>query len=172
MSKQLTPLKPLQLDIGCFKAEFKRRAAMTSYQRAMDTAIDKKADAWLSYTPLSKMQLMDDLQPSLVTVRTPINAGNGVKRSTFQGIEFAQATIVWRPTELMATARALGYPVLDEDMLFERFIPERNQRYCFRCKRTKDVSQFAVDLRFPGERAFWCTNCRIDNDKLVWRIAS
>lgn len=138
----------------------------------MEKAIETKSAKWMDYKPLSKMQLLDDLQPSIVTVRIPINAGNNVKRSTYRGAVYAQATLIWRPTEDMAIARALGFPILDCDMLFDRYIPAHEVRYCFCCKRAKDISQFARDDRFPGEYAFWCKNCRIDHERRIWRVAA
>lgn len=165
-------IKPLALNVSKFKKEFARLSAMTTYARAMDRAVEIKANKWMDYKPLSKMQLLDDLQPAIVTIRVPIHAGNAAKRSTYRGAIYAQATVFWRPTEDMAIARALGFPILDIDMLFDRYIPVHDVRYCFNCKRTKDVSQFAYDGRFPGELAFWCKNCRLDHERGVWRKAA
>lgn len=165
------PIQPLKLNYQKFRAEFCRLSKMTTYARAMDRATDIKAAKWMDYTPLSKMQLLDDLQPAIVTVRIPINAGNGVKRSTYRGAVYAQATLVWRPTEDMAVARALGFPILDIDMLFERHIPIREVRYCVCCKRTRDLNMFSRDKHNPGGYAFWCKECRLDHDRRIWRIA-
>lgn len=164
-------LQPLALNLTRFKAEYKRLSNMTTYQRAMDTAVERKANAWMAYKSLSKMQLLDDLQPSVVTIRVPIHAGNGVRRSTFQGAVYAQATVIWRPTELMAIARALGFPILDIDMLFERYIPIREMRYCFKCKHSKAINQFGKNRHYPGGFDFWCRDCKRDASRGVWRVA-
>lgn len=164
-------IQPLALNLTRFKAEYKRLSTMTTYQRAMDKAIDIKANKWMDYKPLSKMQLLDDLQPAVVTIRVPIHAGNGVRRSTFRGAIYAQATVIWRPTELMAIARALGFPILDLDMLFERYAPARAVRYCFRCKHSKAISQFAKNRHYPGGFDFWCQDCKRDMQRGVWRAS-
>ena len=165
-------IQPVALNLSRFKAEYKRLSEMSVYARAMDRAIEIKANKWMDYTPLSKMQLLDDLQPAIVTVRVPIHAGNGVRRSTFRGAVYAQATVIWRPTELMAIARALGFPILDMDLLFERYMLVREVRYCFKCKHSKDVSQFAHNRHYPGGFDFWCKDCKKDMERGVWRIAS
>jgi hypothetical protein len=70
-------IQPLRLNVDRFKREYKRLSAMTTFQRAMDVAIDKKADKWMAYTPLTKAQLFDT--PHLdqpIAILRPMATGN------------------------------------------------------------------------------------------------
>lgn len=165
-------LQPLALNLTRFKAEYKRLSAMTTYQRAMDKAIDSKADKWLSYKPLSKEQLFDTVDASCsVTIVSCIAGGNlSQARSTYHGATwYEQRTILARPTEMLAVLHAQGFLVLDTDFVVVRQEPNKEERYCIICRTHHNVSDFKPHKRYLNGLSFACRKSLEDAKRGVWR---
>lgn len=166
-------LKPLKLDIGRFKREYKRLASMTTFQRALDVAIDKKADKWLDYVPMSKAQLFDTpyLDKPITVLRPMANGSLAPARSTFRGAMQEQISILHRPTEAIAILHALGFYVLPSDFAVIRIESIEEMRYCILCKKTHNVSEFAPNKHFPNGLSFACKRSLGENNGGFWRRA-
>lgn len=168
------PIKPLVLNTERFKKEYKRLASMTTFQRAMDRAIDIKADKWLSYTPLTKEQLFDI--PHLdrpLTIIKPFGDGKlAPARSTYNGDVRAQRSIVGRPVEAAAILHAQGYLVLDSDFVVVRQEPNREVRWCIICKTHHDIADFKPHKRYLNGYSFACKRSLDDGKRGIWRKAA
>lgn len=165
-------IKPIQMDIRRFKKEYARLAAMTTYQRAMDKAIDSKADKWLSYKPLSKMQLFDTVDASCsVTIVSGIAGGNlSQARSTYHGATwYEQRTILARPTEMLAVLHAQGFLILDTDFVVVRQEPNKELRWCIICKSHHEVSDFKPHKKYLNGLSFACKKSLEDAKRGIWR---
>lgn len=165
-------IKPIQLDIRRFKKEYARLAAMTTYARAMDKAVDSKADKWLSYTPLSKEQLFDTVDASCsVTIISCVSGGNlSHARSTYHSATwYEQRTILARPTEMLAVLHAQGFLILDSDFVVVRQEPNKETRWCIICKAHHEVSDFKPHKRYLNGLSFACKKSLEDVKRGVWR---
>lgn len=164
-------VKPITLNYEKFKREYKRLEGMSSFQRAMDVAIDKKADAWLSYTPLSKDQLFDTAdRRDIMTIVVPFGGRLCHARSTYRGAPwYGQRTVLSRPTHTLAILHALGMFVLDSDFVVIRQEPNKQLRWCVICKTTHNVTEFAQNKRYLNGLAFACKRAQAEKSSYVWR---
>lgn len=167
-------IAPVRLDISRFKREFSRLSKMTTYQRAMDKAIDIKADKWLSYVPLTKEQLFDI--PHLdrpMTIIKPYGDGKlAPARSTYNGDVRAQRSIVGRPTEAAAILHAQGYYVIDSDFVVIRQEPNKQVRWCIICRTHHDIADFKQNKRYLNNLSFACKRSLEDGKRGIWRKAA
>jgi hypothetical protein len=166
-------LQPLKMDIGRFKREFNRLSKMTTFQRALDVAIDKKADRWLDYVPLSKAQLFDTpyLDKPITVLRPMANGSLAPARSTFRGAMQEQISILHRPTEAIAILHAMGFFVLPSDLAVIRVEPIADMRYCILCKKHHLITEFAQNKHFPNGIHFACKRSLGENNGGFWRRA-
>lgn len=167
-------LQPLKLDMGRFKREYKRLASMSSYQRAMDKAVDAKADKWLSYTPLSREQLFDTVDENMHITIVALTAGGEFTsgRSTHRGAAWLkQYTIIKRPTEMKAVLHAQGLLVLESDFVVLRQEPNKEIRYCIVCKRHHEVADFVSHKRYLNGLSYACKRSLADTQRGIWRKA-
>ena len=165
-------IKPLVLDTTRFKKEFSRLHGMTTYQRAMDKAIDSKADKWLSYTPLSKAQLFDTVDESVTITIVCMTAGGQLThaRSTRGGPTWHNnLTLIARPTEIRAILHAQGLLTLDSDFVVVRQEPNKELRWCIICKSHHEVSNFVPHKRYLNGLSFACKTSLKEAKLGVWR---
>lgn len=165
-------IKPLALNIARFKKEYVRLSKMSIYQRAVDKAIEIKADKWLSYTPLSKEQLFDTVDASCsVTIISCVADGklSHARSTRHSATWYEQRTILARPTEMLATLHAQGFYVLDSDFVVIRQEPNREMRYCILCKKQHEVSNFIRNKRYLNDYSFACRASLEDAKRGVWR---
>lgn len=168
-------IKPLTLNVGKFKKEYARLAGMTTYQRAMDKAIDSKADKWLSYAPLTKEQLFDTVDESVTMTIVCMTAGGKLThaRSTRGGATWHnQLTLIARPTEIRAILHAQGLLTLDSDFVVIRQEPNRELRYCILCKTQHEVSDFKPHKRYLNGLSYACKRSLEDGKRGIWRKAA
>jgi hypothetical protein len=167
-------LQPIRLNVDKFKREYKRLAVMTTYQRALDVAIDKKADKWLDYVPLSKAQLFDDEMKNITVVSTFANGELSSTRSTHRGGGFhTQYTVLARPTEMKAILHAQGLLVLESDFVVVRLEPVREIRWCIKCKTHHAISDFKYQpKRYLNGFSFACRRALDDGKKGTWKYAA
>jgi hypothetical protein len=168
-------IAPLKLDINRFKREYARLSKMSVFQRAMDRAIDIKADKWLSYKALTKEQLFDTVDDNVSITIVAVNAGGKMThaRSTRGGATFHnQYTVLARPTEVRAILHALGFLVLDSDFVVVRQEPNRELRYCIICERHHAVADFVENKRYLNNLSYACKQSIADAKRGVWRVAA
>lgn len=145
---------------------------MSTYQRAMDRAIDSKADKWLSYKPLSKEQLFDTVDESVTITIVCMSAGGTLShaRSTRGGATWHnQLTLIARPTEIRAILHAQGLLTLDSDFIVVRQEPNKELRWCIICKTHHEVSNFAPNRRYLNGLSFACKTSLKEFKQGVWR---
>lgn len=164
-------LQPITLNYQKFKREYKRLEALSTFARAMDKAIDIKADKWLSYTPLSKDQLFDTVDHrDFITIIVPFGGQLCHARSTYRGAAFyAQRTIWARPTHTLGILHALGMFVLDSDFIVVRQEPNKQVRWCIICRTSHSVTEFAQNKRYLNGLAFACRRAQAEKAAYVWR---
>ncbi len=168
-------IEPLQLNIGRFKREFSRLSKMTTFERAMDKAIDIKADRWLDYRPLSREQLFDSPQNinAKTTIVVPFGGQLSHARSTYRGTSFyGQKTILARPTETLALLHALGMYIIETDFVVVRQEPGREERFCIICKTSHAVADFVVSKRYLNNLSFACKRALAEGKREIWRYAA
>ena len=157
---------PLTLDIRAFKQRYASLINLTTYQRSNKRALEYRRAAWAAYRPLAKDQLYDSLDPIMTTIRSPYT--NGTSKHTKGGVLYTQAAVVYRPTEHMAIAHALGLFKFSEEDLFEHQIPDRKVRWCITCKAFRPIDVFEKVRHNPSGLAFCCTKCRKDLNRGIW----
>lgn len=164
-------LQPITLNYQKFKREYKRLEAMTTFARAMDKAIDAKADKWLSHYPLSRDQLFDTIDHrDYMTIVVPFGGKLCHARSTYRGASFyGQRTLLARPTHTLAILHAMGMFVLDSDFVVVRQEPNKQLRWCVICKTTHNVTEFAQNKRYLNGLAFACKRAQAEKAAFVWR---
>lgn len=147
---------------------------MSVYQRAMDKAIDIKADKWLSYTPLTKEQLFDTVDENvMITVVSLTVNGHYSQRSTHRGATWhQQLTVIARPTEMRAILHAQGFLVLDSDFVFIRQEPNKELRWCIICKTHHEVTDFVPHKRYLSGLSYACKRSLNDGKRGMWRKAA
>jgi hypothetical protein len=163
-------IQPLHLNVERFKREYKRLSTMTTFTRAMDKAIDIKADKWMAYTPLSKAQLFDTphLEKPIAILR-PMASGNiAPARSSYRAGMLENISVFKRPTEALAILSALGFFVLPSDFEVWRQENSDEMRWCILCKRTHKVSEFAANKHFPNGLSFACKRSLGGNNGGFW----
>ena len=168
-------LQPIRLNVAKFKREYKRLEGMTTFQRAMDKAVDAKADAWLSYTPLSKAQLFDDENPESITlVSTFANGELSSSRSTHRGGGWHTLyTVIKRPTEVRAIFHAMGFLMLGSDFVVVRQEAEREIRWCIKCKTHHAIDDFKYQpKRYLNGFSFACRRALDDGKRGTWKYAA
>jgi hypothetical protein len=167
-------LQPLKIDVGRFKREFSRLSKMTTFQRAMDKAIDAKADAWLSYMPLSKDQLFDTIDHrDYMTIVIPFGGQLHHARSTYKGASwYGQKTLLARPTHTLAILHAMGALVLETDFVVVRQEPSRQLRFCVSCKKHHEVADFVSSKRYLNGLSFACKKALDEGRRGTWRHAA
>ncbi len=166
-------LKPITINVNRFKREFNRLSKMSSFERAMDKAIDAKADKWLDYVPLSKAQLFDTphLDTPITVLRPMTNGSLSPARSTFRGAMQEQLTILHRSTEVLAILHAMGFYVLPTDFAVLRLDREEDMRWCIICRKQHNVTEFAQNKHFPNGLHFACKRSLADGGRGIWRKA-
>lgn len=167
-------LQPITLNYQKFKREYKRLEAMTTFARAMDKAIDSKADKWLSYHPLSREQLFDTCDENMHITIVALTAGGEFTsgRSTHRGATWLkQFNIIKRPTEMKAVLHAQGLLVLESDFVVVRQEPSREIRYCIVCKRHHEVADFVSHKRYLNGLSYACKRSLADTQRGIWRKA-
>jgi hypothetical protein len=166
------PLRALTLDISAFKKRFNKLSSMSSYERANTIALENKRAKWAAYRPLAREQLYDNLGDSgYMTILTP-NASRAPKRSTKNGILFAQSTVIHRPTEILAIIHALGfYKFMEEDWVV-RQDPNKILWWCIECERFKAPTEFAPDKHHLQGLAYACKVCQRQEQRTVWKRAA
>lgn len=164
-------IAPLKLNYSKFRAEYCRLAKMTTFQRAMDKAVDIKADKWLAYTPLSQDQLFDTVdRRDFITIIVPFGGRLSHARSTYRGTSwYAQKTVLSRPTHTLAVLHALGMFVLDSDFIVIRQEPNREMRWCVICRAHHEVTDFAQNKRYLNGLAYACKRAQAEKASYVWR---
>lgn len=169
-------LQPIRLNIEKFKREYKRLSSMTVYQRAMDKAIDVKADKWMSYTPLTKAELFDDVDENtnITIVSMGIDGQYSSSRSTRRGATWhKQYTVIKRPTEVKAVLHAQGLLVLESDFVVVRQEPAREIRYCIKCKTHHEISDFKYQPhRYLNGFSFACRRALDEGKRGTWKYAA
>ncbi len=168
-------LQPIRLNIAKCKREYKRLEGMTTFQRAMDKAIDAKADKWLDYVPLSKDQLFDTIDHrDYMTIVIPFGGQLSHARSTYKGASwYGQKTLLARPTHTMAILHALGALVLDSDFVVVRQEPNKQWRYCILCKKHHDVADFKYQpQRYLSGLSYACKKALDEGRRGTWRHAA
>jgi hypothetical protein len=147
---------------------------MTTFQRAMDKAIDAKADAWLSYMPLSKDQLFDTIDHrDYMTIVIPFGGQLHHARSTYKGASwYGQKTLLARPTHTLAILHAMGALVLETDFVVVRQEPSRQLRFCVSCKKHHEVADFVSSKRYLNGLSFACKKALDEGRRGTWRHAA
>lgn len=164
-------IQPLTLDITRFKQRYKQLTGLTHYERANWIATEHKRAKWAAYRPLAKEQLYDSLDEITTTILSPY-ANYSSKRSTKGGVLYAQATVVHRPTELLAIAHALAlYKFPSEDIVI-RQDPGKVVWYCIHCRTFKPLTEFAPEKHNVHGLSFACKRCEQDINRGVWRKAA
>ncbi len=164
-------VRPLVLDIQAFKRRYQSLVGLTSYERSNKIALESKRSKWAAYRPLDKDQLYDSLDPIMTTILSPYTNGSS-KRSTKGGVMYSQATVVYRPTEHMAIAHALGLIKFASDDPVIRQDPNKVVRWCISCGSFKTLDMFAKDHHNVSGLAFACSRCREDNKRRIYRRAA
>ncbi len=170
-----TVLQPVTLNLARFKREFARLSKMTTFQRAMDKAIDAKADKWLSYTPLTKDQLFDTVDESVTITIVAITAAGKLThaRSTRGSATWHnQLTLIARPTEMRAILHAQGFLVLDSDFVVVRQEPSREVRFCIFCRTTHEITDFKQNKHYLNGYSYACKRSLDDGKRGIWRKAA
>ncbi len=166
-------LQPIRLNIAKFKREYKRLEGMTTFQRAIDKAIDAKADKWLDYVPLTKEQLFDDEFKNITIVSTFANGELSSSRSTRRGAGwYTQYTVLSRPTEVRAILHASGFMVLESDFVVVRQEPNRQMRWCILCHREHEVVNFVSHKRYLNGLSYACKRSLDEGKRGAWRKAA
>jgi len=164
-------IQALTIDVGAFKKRYKTMVGLSAFERANKIALEHKRAAWAAYRPLAKEQLYDSLDPIMTTILSPFTNGTS-KRSTKGGALYAQATVVHRPTELMAIAHVLGLIKFESDDPVIRQDPNKLVWWCVECEAFKPLTDFARDKRNVHGLAFACKRCQRDFERAVWRKTS
>ncbi len=164
-------IQPLTLDVSTFKRRYNSLVNLTSYERANKLGLERKRLAWAAYRPLAREQLYDSLDPIMTTILSPFSNGSS-KRSTKGGVLYAQATVVYRPTEHMAIAHALGLIKFDSEDIVIRQDPGKVVRWCISCGAFKALTDFAHDKHNISGLSFACKRCQEDNKRRVYRRAA
>lgn len=167
-------LQPIKFNYEKFKREYKRLEGMTTFQRAMDKAVDAKADAWMSYTPLSKDQLFDTIDHrDYMTIVVPFGGQLCHARSTYKGASwYGQKTLLARPTHTLAILHALGMLVLETDFVVIRQEPNKQMRFCVSCKKHHEVADFVSSKRYLNGLSFACRKALDEGKRGTWRHAA
>lgn len=167
-------IQPLRLNVERFKKEYNRLSKMTTFARAMDRAVDAKADAWLSYYPLSRDQLFDTIDHrDYMTIVIPFGGQLCHARSTYKGASwYGQRTLLARPTHSMAILHALGALVLDSDFVVVRQEPNKQLRFCVSCKKHHEVTDFVRHDKYLNGLSYACKSSLQDSKRGVWRKAA
>jgi hypothetical protein len=147
---------------------------MSEYQRANERAEREKVRKWNGYVPLPRYRYFDDEKPQYTTILSPLFKGMGKPdrlSSTFTGGIYAQRYVIERLTEILAVARARGYPVLDCDLYFKSQRPIKLVvRYCAVCKDKKVISLFKRNKYTHDGMGYCCAACAADMEKRIWRV--
>ncbi len=169
-------LQPIRLNYQKFRKEFCRLSQMTTFQRAMDKAVDAKADAWLSYTPMSREQLFDtvDENVNITIVSMTIDGQYSSSRSTHRGAMWhKQYTVIKRPTEVKAVLHAQGLLVLESDFVVVRQEPAREIRWCIKCKTHHEITDFKYQPhRYLNGFSFACRRTLDEGKRGTWKFAA
>lgn len=142
-------------------AESKRQMNMTTYQRAMERAADKRADRWLAYVPLTPIQLSDkDVDTEAadrITIATFGILGHTYSFSTSRSqARYRHYRVIHRPTEALAIRHALNNPVLDCDFEPIPALTIQPQRFCIVCKCSHPVKDFVRHHRYLHGLSYVC----------------
>lgn len=164
-------IQPLTLDVSAFKRRYNSLVNLTSFERANKLGLERKRAKWAAYRPLDKDQLYDSLDPIMTTILSPFSNGSS-KRSTKGGVMYAQATVVYRPTEHLAIAHALGLIKFASDDPVIRQDPNKIVRWCIACGTFKSLTDFAHDKHNISGLSFACKRCQEDNKRRVYRRAA
>jgi hypothetical protein len=164
-------IQPLVIDLKAFRKRFASLVNLSTYERANKLALENKRAKWAAYRPLEKAQLYDSLDEINTTILSP-NANYSSKRSSKGGVMYAQATVVHRPTELLAIAHALGLYTFASDDPVVRQDPNRIVWWCISCKTFKPLADFAKDKDNIHGLSFACKHCQKDSDHRIWRKAA
>lgn len=168
-------LQPIRLNIERFKKEYKRLASMTTFQRAMDKAVDAKADKWLDYVPLSKDQLFDTIDNrDYMTIVVPFGGQLCHARSTYKGASwYGQKTLLARPTHTLAILHAMGMLVLESDFVVIRQEPNKQMRWCIICRSSHEVHEFKYQPgRYLNGLSFACKKALNEGKRGTWKHAA
>lgn len=168
-------LQPLKMDVGRFKREFSRLSKMTTYQRAMDKAVDAKADKWLDYVPLTQAELFDDVVEGvhITLVAMAVDGNLAHTRSTHRGARFhKQQTVIHRPTEMKAILHAQGLLVIESDFVVIRQEPSKEMRWCIVCRKNHEVTDFVPHKRYLNGLSYACKRSLADGKRGAWRKAA
>ena len=165
-------VQPLTLDLKAFKKRFVKLSGLSTYERANLIATENKRAAWAAYRPLTKAQLIDQVDDtSYMTILTP-TASRAPKRSTRHGVTYEQATVLYRPTEILAIFHALGIFKFDSEDPVVRQDPNRVVWYCIECKTFKPLTEFAVDKHNVHGLSFACKRCEREGQQTTWKKAA
>lgn len=163
------------MNIGRFKKEYKRLASMTTFARAMDKAIDAKADAWMYYTPLGRDQLFDTIDHrDYMTIVIPFGGQLCHARSTYKGASwYGQKTLLARPTHTLAILHGMGLLVLESDFIVVRQESDKQMRWCIICRSSHEVHEFKYQpQRYLGGLSFACKKALDEGKRGTWRYAA
>lgn len=164
-------IQPLTLDVSAFKRRYNSLVNLTSFELANKLGLENKRRAWAAYRPLASEQLYDNLDPIMTTILSPFSNGSS-KRSTKGGVMYSQATVVYRPTEHLAIAHALGLIKFDSEDVVIRQDPGKIVRWCISCGSFKSLDMFAKDHHNISGLSFACKRCQEDNKRKIYRRAA
>lgn len=135
--------------------ETKRLMKLTAYQRSNERAADRKADAWLHYTPLQPAQLADGDSEYITIVSADIAGDATATRSTLEGEGdyHPQFKIIQRPTERLALHGS--HLNEDNDPTICRS-SRRQERWCIYCKDRHPEHDFLQSKRYLNGLSYAC----------------
>lgn len=168
-------IQPIKLNYEKFRKEYKRLSSMTTFARAMDKAIDIKADKWLDYVPLTQAELFDDVVEGvhITLVAMAVDGQLAHTRSTHRGARFhKQQTVIHRPTEMKAILHAQGLLVIESDFVVIRQEPNKEMRWCIVCKKSHEVADFMPNKRYLNGLSFACRKALDEGRRGTWRHAA
>lgn len=156
--------------------ETKRLMRLSAYQRINERASDRKADRWLTYTPLTPAQLRDIDTDESATIIAKSADRHPDRRSTWRGaLLFKQFSVVKRPTETRALMHCNGAPVYDCD--FDRLPLEPGNRarpsplrWCIWCKDRHPNAAFIRHKRYPNHLSFACKAAIQARKRARWQL--
>lgn len=144
-------------------AETRRLMRLGEYGRINERAADKRADRWLTYTPLTPEQLsekltIEDSEPVVtIIVPTPFGAFQYAQRSTNgAGRAHAQYVILHRPTELQGLDHARGRALFMDELPFETIDTRPILRWCIHCQTHHPLTEFQHSPRYLHGLSYAC----------------
>lgn len=159
-------------------AEAKRRMRLSTYQQINERAADRKADRWLTYTPLTPAQLRDRDTDETTTIIAPSADHQPDRRSSYRGaLLYKQFVVVKRPTEMRALMHCNGAPVYDSDFDHLPLEPGNRARpsalrWCIWCRDRHPNAAFIRHKRYPNHLSFACKAAIQARKRARWQLVA